>query len=221
MSLIKVCGNRYAADAHMVASFQPDFMGWIFVPSSPRLITPEEASEFISGIRADYPDIQHVAVMGGMEPEKLVQLLRRFSEINNARFPVDAIQLIGTSQEIQGVASSLQQMGADVPIWPVLRVDGPVNDQDLLALAQADMYLLDRKVSNALGGTGRTIDEEWIQAITLPYLLAGGINHLNALEKLKTTSARGVDIASGLEDGRPGHKDEAKLKALFDSLNRI
>tara|TARA_B100001939_G_scaffold310222_1_gene292006 strand:- start:49661 stop:50326 length:666 start_codon:yes stop_codon:yes gene_type:complete len=221
MALVKVCGNRYAMDAHLVASFEPDYMGWIFVPSSPRRISPDQAMGLIRAIRGAHPSIQHVAVMGGTGLDEIIRLLRQMKNLTAPENPVDAIQLIGTALDVECIGSILRQMGLKIPIWPVLRVDSAVSDQDLLNLGHAKLYLLDRKMPNALGGTGRVIEEEWIQNVTLPYLLAGGINPQNAREKLERTSAAGLDIGSGLETGIPGRKDEAKLEELFRSLGRV
>lgn len=221
MARIKVCGNLYAMDAHMVASYEPDYMGWIFVPSSRRRISPDKAIRIIRSIRQNHPGIQHVAVMGGMGLDEMVRLLKlllvRYLD-DRPSLDLDAIQIIGSSQDIYRMEQFLRGQGIELPMWPVVHVGAPVTDEDLKSLASAQLYLLDRKVTGALGGTGKEIPESWIQDVQLPYMLAGGINPENARHRLLNSHAMGVDIASGLETGVPGRKDPARLDALFASL---
>ncbi|MCB1138948.1 MAG: phosphoribosylanthranilate isomerase [Leptospiraceae bacterium] len=221
MPLIKVCGNLYGMNAHMVASFEPDYMGWNFVPSSPRLVRPEVATRLIREIRIGHPAIEHIGIMGGMGLERMIRLLRQLGGPGLRRFALDGIQLIGSSLLIQQTRSVLRNMGIGIPIWPVLRVDGPVSDEDLRALGHCHLYLIDRKVGHALGGTGKQVDPSWLSKVRLPYLLAGGLNPDNSVQMLESTAAAGVDIASGLEAGQPGVKDRARMEDLFRRLGRL
>lgn len=221
MPLIKVCGNLFGLNAHMVASFEPDYMGWNFVPSSPRLVRPEVAIRLIREIRLGHPAIQHIGIMGGMGLDGMIRILKRLRRPGERRFALDGIQLIGSSLLIEQTRSVLRNMGMGIPIWPVLRTDGPVSDADLRNLGHGHLYLIDRKVGHALGGTGKQIDPSWLANVQLPYLLAGGLNPENCLQMLQSTSAIGVDIASGLEDGQPGYKDRARMEALFGRLGRL
>ena len=221
MALIKVSGNRFALDAHMVAGFEPDYMGWIFVPASPRCIPAVEAARLIGQIRIQHPAIGHVGVMGGMGQDEIVRLIALLQSASPADgFVLDALQLIGTSLHMEHTSQILRRKGLNTSLWPVLRVGEPVSDEDLISLYHSDMYVLDRKVSHALGGTGRQIELPWISRVTMPYLLAGGLNHENARERFEQTGARGVDISSGLETGHPGRKDPAKLEKLFATFGR-
>ncbi|MCB1165322.1 MAG: phosphoribosylanthranilate isomerase [Leptospiraceae bacterium] len=217
MPLIKVCGNLYPMDAHMVAGFQPDFMGWIFVPASPRCGIPERTSRLIQQIRISHPLISHVAVIGGMGQYELIRLLRRLSP---GGVPVvDALQVIGSSMHLEHTSQLLMRWGWNLPIWPVLRVDASTELSDPHH-RRSPMYVVDRKMDHALGGTGKLVDLDWVKDLTVPFLLAGGLNHENALDRCAKSNALGVDISSGLETGIPGRKDLEKLRALFAAFHR-
>src|SRR3954471_14331629 len=48
---IKICGVTRAEDAKAAADLGADFLGFIFVPSSPRFIEPEAASAIAAAVR--------------------------------------------------------------------------------------------------------------------------------------------------------------------------
>lgn len=202
-----------------MASFQPDYMGWIFVPSSPRMISADRALRLIPQIRTMHPEIQHVAVLGGMGQDRMIRLIQLLGQ-GGGPFPVDIIQLIGSSLHIEHTRSILKSLNIDVPLWPVFRADGPVSDEDLASLARSDMYVVDRRMPHALGGTGKQVDVTWLDSVRYPFLLAGGLNPENALDACLSTTALGVDISSGLETEEAGRKDPQKLEALFRSFGR-
>jgi len=52
-------------------------------------------------------------------------------------------------------------------------------------------------------------------------MLAGGLNPDNVAERVKAIQPWGVDVASGVEDGTPGLKDEAKIKAFIEAVKGV
>src|SRR5215468_5211777 len=51
MTRIKICGLTREEDALKAAELGADFLGFIFVESSPRFVTPERAGEIAAAVR--------------------------------------------------------------------------------------------------------------------------------------------------------------------------
>ncbi|MEA2339515.1 MAG: phosphoribosylanthranilate isomerase, partial [Thermoanaerobaculia bacterium] len=88
MTKIKICGITDEADALFCAEAGADFLGFIFVPSSPRHIEPEKAGEIAKRLRenANAPKIV------GVFRDASVDYIR---EISNVVY-LDIVQLHGS-----------------------------------------------------------------------------------------------------------------------------
>ncbi len=73
----------------------------------------------------------------------------------------------------------------------------------------ADYILFDTPDKKLYGGTGKTFDWSLIPSINKPIFLAGGLNHANIINAIKTIKPFAVDISSGVETN--GHKDFDKI----------
>jgi len=85
-------------------------------------------------------------------------------------------------------------------------------------VCQPQLILLDAPVNSGFGGSGKVADwslaKEYIEKHKTPRLvLAGGLKAENVAEAIRTTGARAVDTASGVES-QPGIKDPAALAAF-------
>jgi phosphoribosylanthranilate isomerase len=71
------------------------------------------------------------------------------------------------------------------------------------------------------GGTGETFDWTLLAArrSKVPLILSGGLSAENVAVAIAQTRPFAVDSASGTESS-PGKKDEAKLKAFFEAVER-
>ena len=81
-----------------------------------------------------------------------------------------------------------------------------------LAGADAPSVLLDAFNPKLYGGTGETASASIAAAVNeaVPrMMLAGGLNPENVAERVRALKPWGVDVASGVEAGAPGIKDEA------------
>lgn len=216
---IKVCGNLHATDSLLVASFSPDFMGWIFSPFSLRRIERLRASHLIRRIRESHPRIRHVGVFAGNGPREILEIDRR---LRRAGSPLDYLQVtegIGFIARLRAKLRLAHGVNA-TPVVPVIRPTEEVGDRSFAFTAPSPFWILDRFDPRAKGGTGQRIPPEFFDAsrpLRYPFLIAGGIRPENALQALRETGARGVDVSSGLEL-RPGVKDPALLEALFRAL---
>ena len=221
--LIKICGNKYPRDSHLVASFEPDFMGWIFSPLSSRQIILSDIREQINYIKQKHVRIKHVAVFAGNSIE----------EIADVSFSCyfDYLQIIETAFFIKKLNEKLLQKkdtkvteGIILPkILPTLRVREELKEGSLKNYSNKHFFIFDSFVSGQAGGTGKSFNLEYIKFIQEPYLLAGGINADNVAESLLNCNAFGVDLSSGVEKdkNRPGYKDEVKLNAFIKRVRGL
>ncbi len=212
MALIKICGNVLHEDAMLVASFHPDFMGWIFSPFSKRKVDRTRAARMIRFVRARHPQIRHVGVFAGNPVLSIVDLCK-FLSAHDA--PLDLLQVTEGAGFIKRLRDLLK--GKSPAVIPVLRPTERITDLDFVKTSPSPLWILDRYDPVAKGGTGKPIDPSLFAEVRYPFLVAGGVNATNAHQILKASGAAGVDLASGIESS-PGKKDPKKLEQFFQAL---
>ena len=186
-------------------------MGWIFSPKSPRQLGMEEAREQVSKIKKEYPKIQHLAVFAENTFDEVLEIAREGL--------FDYLQIAAEPKWLKEMRSLLvQEKSKTNRILAAVRVRAPLDSAELLEYGSEAFFILDSFVSSQPGGTGKRLDPAFIREVEQPYLLAGGINPENVLEALFACRACGVDISSGLESGKPGYKEEHKIKLLMEKL---
>ncbi len=215
--IIKICGNKYSQESQKVAHYQPDIMGWIFSPKSPRCVPFAKAMSQISDINKMYPKIKHMAVFAQNTMTEIVKISERglfdyFQIIEKANFFSQLWQKISTKQKVK--------------IIPSLRVSKPISSQFLKngyvhIDCKPPFFVLDSFVLKQLGGTGKRLNPNWILSVRDPFLLGGGLNPENVKQALKDCWAWGVDVSSGLEDERPGYKNEKKIASFVKTVRSI
>ena len=197
---VKICGITNVDDALSAADLGAHALGFIFVKSSPRYITPSAARKIIRDLP---PFVVPVGVFVDMAQDDISEIIDQTG--------IGCVQLHGDETPEQLVHCA-------VPVYKSFRVDSSF-DPEILRRYQGPAYLLDTKVSGELGGTGQTFDWE-IAVKAKQYgriILAGGLTPDNIIEAARIVQPYAVDVNSGVE-GKPGVKDHAKLKLLFDRL---
>ncbi|OGX85684.1 phosphoribosylanthranilate isomerase [Hymenobacter coccineus] len=206
--LVKVCGMREAASLNAVADLEPDFLGFIFSPASPRYVGDVLTPDLVHGL----PDrVQRVGVFVN-ESTAQVQAIA-------FRFGLDFVQLHG--QETPAQCAELRATGLRV-----IKAFGVGEAFDFDALGpyvpHCDYFLFDAQ-GPAPGGNGRVFDWRVLEKYPwpVPYLLAGGLRpeHAAVVRNLRLPGLAGIDLNSGLEIA-PGVKDPARVAAFFDGMGR-
>jgi phosphoribosylanthranilate isomerase len=206
---VKICGITSVGDAGMVLEAGADAIGVIVdVPvDTPRKISLEKAIE----IRDAVSDISHTFIAVLM-PETVDEVVK----ITDALNP-DGIQLHG-SEEPEFLIELRNTV--DCNIIKALHIDGSLDLDYVRAVAeQSDMLLLDTKVGEKVGGTGRThdyaLDNEIKKMTKKRIMLSGGLNPDNVAAAVAAVKPYAVDAASGVES-RPGVKDPEKVRKFIE-----
>jgi phosphoribosylanthranilate isomerase len=204
MTKIKICGITREEDAVFCAGEGADFLGFIFVPSTPRFVEPEKAAAIASRVRE------------GEKHPKLVGVFRDASNAYireiNALVGFDLVQLTGSESD-----SDICDLG--FPAVKALRVAESLPDTH--ACPNAAWLLFDTYDERRAGGTGRRFD--WSLLATYerskPFFLSGGINPDNVVAAISLVRPDAIDLSSGVESA-PGVKDHEKVARLFDRVRR-
>lgn len=213
MTKIKICGITRPDDAHYAAELGADFLGFIFVPGSPRYIDPKRAARIIAqvqwsggkGNRHDGRPIESQPLhCVGVFRDASLEEIRRVCQIAGN----DHVQLTGNEPD-----DLVRELGK-----PVLRAV-PVGDTVPIVATSADWLLFDTHDAQKGGGTGRTFDWNLLARVSRskPFFLAGGLTPDNVEDAIRAVRPDGVDVASGVES-QPGVKDHNKLRKFFDRV---
>ncbi|MCI0305138.1 bifunctional indole-3-glycerol-phosphate synthase TrpC/phosphoribosylanthranilate isomerase TrpF [Cronobacter sakazakii] len=192
----KVCGLTRPQDAQSAWQAGALYGGLIFVGSSPRAVSDEQARAVI-----DAAPLRYVGVFRDASVEDVVAKANAFS--------LAAVQLHGDEDQtyISALRASLPETTA---IWKAQSVSHALPPRNL---QYVDRYVLD----NGQGGTGQRFDWSLLEGQTLDnVMLAGGLGADNCVQAAQLGCA-GLDFNSGVESA-PGIKDSNKLAAVFRTL---
>ena len=202
MTRVKICGLTAAEDAAAAVEAGADALGFVFVPGTPRCISPERAAAIIAALP---PLVSAVGVFVDQ--------------------PLDEVAAITTACRLQAVQLHGNEPPAycrrlSVPVIKAIRVRGP---ESLAALEgyPAQAFLLDAFVEGQPGGTGATFPWALAREATRHgrIILSGGLRPETVAEAVRTIRPFGVDVSSGVER-RPGLKDHEKVREFIVAVRR-
>jgi phosphoribosylanthranilate isomerase len=195
----KVCGMRDLTNIEAVAACEPDFMGFIWAPKSPRYV----GADFV--IPSLPTKTKAVGVFVNEPTANILALSKK------AGFQV--VQLHG--DEGQEVIDALRNEGL-----LVIKAVSVATEADVMGLDLApDYYLFDTKKGTQVGGTGERFDWSILKAYSLdiPYFLAGGLDEASLEEAKKLPGLYALDFNSKLELS-PGLKDLTKVNEIMQNI---
>ena len=142
----------------------------------------------------------------------------------HGRCGTTAVQLVDALDEAE--LRRLRRLLPATRLVQVIHVTGPESvDEARAAAPLVDTILLDsgnpRLAVKELGGTGRVHD--WAtsrrirDSVSVPVLLAGGLNPGNARKAFERVMPAGLDVCSGLRPN--GRLDAERLRAFFAALH--
>lgn len=200
--IVKICGITRAEDALAAVECGADALGFVFWPSSPRFIDPYRAREIASTLP---PFVTTVGVFVNQPADQVNNVAR---VVNLA-----AVQLHGDERP-EDAAAIVR------PVIKAVAVRDRFDSASLDEWTSRTTILLDVHDPMARGGTGRTVNWEIAAAAAerRRIVLAGGLTPENVANAIALTRPFGIDVSSGVEV-RPGIKDHARLKALFEAIH--
>jgi phosphoribosylanthranilate isomerase len=204
MTRIKICGLTRTEDALAATELGADFLGFIFVPDTPRFIEPERAAQIIRTVR-QRPRAPRIV---GVFRDASIASIRETAAVTG----LDLVQLHGTETD-----DDIAALG--IPAVKSFRVGDAL--PDTTAVPSAAWLLFDTWDERRAGGTGRRFDWSLLAMYprTRPFFLAGGLAPDNIAAAISLVRPDAVDVSSGVE-AEPGIKDPEKLRGFFDRVRR-
>jgi len=193
---LKVCGMRDPENVRQLYDqINPDWMGLIFYPLSPRYV-----DDIYADALKDIP-ITKVGVFVDVDWREIQDKVSAFA--------LSILQLHGKESADQ-VKRIKEQIG--LPIIKVISVNDKIDWKELeVYLPHVDYFLFDT-FTQAYGGSGKTFNWELLLGYPYekPFLLSGGISleHVELISGLlpKIPQMAGIDVNSKFEI-EPGLKD--------------
>ena len=198
MTKVKICGFTEAENARQAAIVGVDAIGLVFYDKSPRNVDIFRAQEIMEALP---PFVNRVGLFVNANPSFVDEVL--------CEVPLDTLQFHGDE-------SLLDCSQYQMPFIKSLRVKPETNVFQVAdEFSSASAILLDSFNPSAYGGTGEAFD--WSLAcvdISLPIILAGGLNETNVSAAISQVKPYAVDASSGVESA-PGVKDIDKIVAFI------
>jgi phosphoribosylanthranilate isomerase len=200
---VKICGITTWEDARLSVDLGASALGFNFYPLSPRAISPADAWSIIRRLP---PFVEAVGVFVNWPPLVVGALARSLR--------LGSVQLHGTESVLE-----VSELARKHRVIKALQVKPGFRAASIARYGVADAILLDGFTRGLHGGTGRTLDWKLAQAASRygRIILAGGLTPANIAKAIQVAQPYAVDVASGVE-ARPGRKDPAKLRALFQAI---
>lgn len=202
MTRVKICGITTAEDAADAVEAGADALGFVFVPGTPRAVSPEAAGRIVEtlppfitavGVFVDRPvqDILDIAAQCGFQA---VQLHGDEPAESARRIPLKVIKAIRVKD-----AGSLRPVGT----YP------------------AHAFLLDAFVEGKPGGTGSVLPWDLATQVSgmARIILSGGLRPETVGQAVRLVRPYAVDVSSGVEL-RPGRKDRQKVREFIAAVRR-
>lgn len=191
---LKICGINDPRIAVAAEAGGADYLGLIFVPGSPRAVTPARAKELCGALEGKARRVGVFVEDGVADIERIAR------EIG-----LDVVQLHGAYSD----ADVLRLKAAGFEVW---RLDDGAREGE----GPEDAVLLDGRAGGRTGGTGQRAD--WARARALKaagkrVVLAGGLSEGNLAEAAET-GCDVLDMNSSLEVA-PGVKSREKVERLL------
>jgi phosphoribosylanthranilate isomerase len=200
---IKICGLTRDQDVHNAVVEGADALGFVLYAPSPRAVSAEQAAQLIQKVPAFVTTVALFVNEGADEIQRALKLC-----------PFDLLQFHGDESP-----DFCRQFNR--PYMKAIRVRSA---EDIHSAVQqypdAKALLLDAYVENLPGGTGQAFDWRLIPQLSIPWVLAGGLNANNVADAINQVQPFAVDISGGVEASK-GIKDKQKIKDFISEVRNV
>ncbi|MFC1846604.1 phosphoribosylanthranilate isomerase [Chloroflexota bacterium] len=214
MTMVKICGLANAENAIAAASAGADFIGLVFAPSR-RQVSVEKALWIVEEVKK----LDKQPLIAGVFVNVKAKEVNRVS----AYCKLDRVQLSGDESwqyclDIECPVIKVIHITAEMKTGQVIK---EIETGYSMGLKQKPICLLDTKVGNAYGGSGRVFDWRLAAEVSAKHqvIVAGGLNSQNVGELMRQVKPWGVDVSSGVESD--GAKTRRKIKAFIKAVRRV
>jgi phosphoribosylanthranilate isomerase len=200
---IKICGLTRNEDVQVAVAEGADALGFVLYAPSPRAVTAEQAALLIKHAPAF---VTTVALFVNESAEEIYRALDVCS--------FDLLQFHGDESP-----EFCHQFNR--PYMKAIRVRSA---EDIHRAVQqypdTKALLLDAYVENLPGGTGQAFDWRLIPELSIPWVLAGGLNANNVADAVNQVKPFAVDVSGGVEASK-GIKDVQKIKDFISEVRNV
>ncbi len=216
MTWVKICGITNLEDALVAVDAGADALGFVFHEKSPRKIDFVTARQIVEKLPQN---VERVGVFVDQDTDQIRGIALEVGlsavQLHGDWLRDSVLRCAHPGKELFGVSKLIAMIpGETLKDWAV-----PVGSRDV---SKFFAFLLDSRTDGVAGGTGKTFD--WGAArgavkemsLSVPVIVAGGLNPLNVAEAIRTLRPFGVDVSSGVE-AMPGKKDPMKTRAFVDA----
>ncbi|MCH7413546.1 phosphoribosylanthranilate isomerase [Belliella sp. R4-6] len=207
---LKVCGMRSEENIReLIAQINPDWMGLIFYPKSPRFVPQNLADSIV-----DLP-IKKVGVFVNASLDEIKTSIRDFG-----------IQIIQLHGEESLEFTKLVKEDTGLEIFKVFSIKDDIDWKTLEVFVPFVDYFLFDTFTKGYGGSGKTFDWEVLKNYPFekPFLLSGGlsIENIPDIQKLKLEIPQllGLDINSKFEID-PALKEIGKIREFKERISSV
>ena len=204
---VKICGIKNIEAAEASIENGANYLGFNFIKSSKRLISPEDSLLIVNKVRKSFPGKNFKCV--GLFDKELFSEVEKIVEYSK----LDMIQLCGDGDMDSSIPSIKQ-----IRIKPEDKEDEIIKKiQDYLMIH--NYVILDTFKEGKLGGTGEKFDWNSLKNIirTTNVFTSGGLNLSNISDLIKNFKPFAIDVSSGVET--QGEKDPIKIKDFLVKAN--
>lgn len=200
---IKICGLTRDQDVQDAVNAGADALGFVLYAPSPRSVSAEKAASLLKTIPAF---VTSVALFVNESADEIKRIL--------AICPFDLLQFHGDESP-----EFCRQFNR--PYMKAIRVRSEKDIQDAVEqFPDAKALLLDAYVENLPGGTGQAFDWRLIPELSVPWVLAGGLNANNVADAINQVQPFAVDISGGVEVSK-GIKDSQKIQDFISEVRNV